>query len=245
MNTRSCFPWPHRFVTTLKLEDGRTRKRCVRCGRTVTRKRAISTFRPMFMAFVLVASVLFVAPGHAAECGEGETFGAKRPPSKHAFVTDNLSAGRKVSAAAKIETTDLVEKWEAWRDDFDNHISTCRSQEQAERLAAEQSESASIEVRGPTVSASAPVVSGGWSVDWEMIAACESGVKGVRGSADWHIDSTYDGGLQFHPQTWLGHGGGEFAPYAYLATPTQQMIVAERTLAAAGIGQWPICGAWG
>ena len=39
-----------------------------------------------------------------------------------------------------------------------------------------------------------------YSADWEAVAMCES-------SGAWHVDSQFDGGLQFHPVTWLGFGG--------------------------------------
>jgi cell wall-associated NlpC family hydrolase len=79
--------------------------------------------------------------------------------------------------------------------------------------------------------------------DWTRVAECESG-------GDWHINTGngYSGGLQFSPPTWDLYGGQEFAPFAHLATPTEQMIVAERVLygyngvAGQGIGAWPTCG---
>jgi LysM repeat protein len=73
--------------------------------------------------------------------------------------------------------------------------------------------------------------------DWSGVAQCESG-------GNWHINTGngYYGGLQFGSPTWLGHGGGEFAPRADLATPGQQVAVAERVLLTQGIGAWPHCG---
>lgn len=73
--------------------------------------------------------------------------------------------------------------------------------------------------------------------EWDRVAACESG-------GNWSINTGngYQGGLQFHPQTWTGHGGGEFAPSADQATREQQIIVAERVLASQGKGAWPTCG---
>jgi hypothetical protein len=73
-----------------------------------------------------------------------------------------------------------------------------------------------------------------YSADWEAVALCES-------SGNWHIDSQYDGGLQFHPVTWIEFGGGEFARYAYRATKLQQIAVAERVLAIQGPKAWPNC----
>ena len=74
--------------------------------------------------------------------------------------------------------------------------------------------------------------------DWDKLAQCESG-------GNWAINTGngYYGGLQFSYGTWLAYGGGEFAPTANLATREQQIIVAERTLAAQGWGAWPACSA--
>ncbi|GAB3346738.1 LysM peptidoglycan-binding domain-containing protein [Modestobacter lapidis] len=73
--------------------------------------------------------------------------------------------------------------------------------------------------------------------DWSGVAQCES-------SGNWQINTGngYYGGLQFSSPTWLGHGGGEFAPRADLATPAQQVEVAERVLLTQGVGAWPTCG---
>ncbi len=73
--------------------------------------------------------------------------------------------------------------------------------------------------------------------DWSGVAQCES-------SGNWSINTGngYYGGLQFSSPTWLGHGGGEFAPRADLATPAQQIEVAERVLLTQGVGAWPTCG---
>ncbi|ORB20586.1 transglycosylase family protein, partial [Mycolicibacterium monacense] len=73
--------------------------------------------------------------------------------------------------------------------------------------------------------------------EWDQVAACES-------SGNWAINTGngYHGGLQFSPSTWAGHGGGEFAPAAYMATKEEQIAVAERVLASQGKGAWPSCG---
>ena len=73
--------------------------------------------------------------------------------------------------------------------------------------------------------------------DWSGVAQCES-------SGNWSINTGngYYGGLQFSSPTWLGHGGGEFAPRADLASPAQQIAVAERVLLTQGAGAWPTCG---
>jgi LysM repeat protein len=73
--------------------------------------------------------------------------------------------------------------------------------------------------------------------DWSGVAQCESG-------GNWSINTGngYYGGLQFSSPTWLGHGGAEFAQRADLATPAQQIAVAERVLLTQGVGAWPTCG---
>jgi uncharacterized protein YabE (DUF348 family) len=90
--------------------------------------------------------------------------------------------------------------------------------------------------------ASTPVSSGGGSsvngAMWDRIAQCESG-------GNWAINTGngYYGGLQFDSQTWLGNGGGQFAPRADLASRTQQIAVANRVYAARGLSPWGCAGA--
>jgi len=84
----------------------------------------------------------------------------------------------------------------------------------------------------------APASSGG--ANWAAIAACESG-----GNWSTNTGNGFYGGLQFTQQTWLAYGGGQYAASANLASPAQQIAVAQRVLAAQGIGAWPVCGAGG
>jgi uncharacterized protein YabE (DUF348 family) len=85
--------------------------------------------------------------------------------------------------------------------------------------------------------ASSPVTSGGGSsvngAMWDRIAQCESG-------GNWAINTGngYFGGLQFDSQTWLGNGGGAFAPRADLASRTQQIAIANKVYAARGLAPW-------
>ncbi len=99
---------------------------------------------------------------------------------------------------------------------------------EAERAAAEAARAAQRRTSGVTTS-------GGNGV-WDTIARCESG-------GNWSMNSGngFTGGLQFMTSTWLAQGGGKYAPAAYLATPAQQIEIAERTLASGGWGQWPAC----
>jgi resuscitation-promoting factor RpfA len=73
--------------------------------------------------------------------------------------------------------------------------------------------------------------------DWSGVAQCESG-------GNWHINTGngYYGGLQFSQATWAGYGGTQYAARADLATPAQQIAVAEKVLVGQGIGAWPVCG---
>jgi LysM repeat protein len=84
----------------------------------------------------------------------------------------------------------------------------------------------------------APASSGG--ANWSAIAACESGGNWAASTGNG-----FYGGLQFTEQTWLANGGGRYASSANLATPAQQIAVAQNVLASQGIGAWPACGARG
>jgi Transglycosylase-like domain/LysM domain len=100
------------------------------------------------------------------------------------------------------------------------------------------SASAAAPAAASTGTWSAPAPSGG--VNWSAIAACESG-----GNWSTSTGNGFYGGLQFTEGTWLANGGGQYAPSANLASPSEQIAVAERVLASQGIGAWPVCGANG
>lgn len=72
--------------------------------------------------------------------------------------------------------------------------------------------------------------------DWISTAKCESG-------GQWNINTgnSYYGGLQFSQSTWAGFGGTQYAARADLATPAQQVAIAEKVLAKQGPGAWPVC----
>ncbi|MBO0773589.1 MAG: transglycosylase family protein [Actinobacteria bacterium] len=90
----------------------------------------------------------------------------------------------------------------------------------------------------PASSAPAPSSSGG--VNWSAIAQCESG-----GNWSTNTGNGFYGGLQFTEQTWQAYGGGQYAARPDLATPAQQIAVAQKVLAGQGIGAWPVCGSNG
>ena len=68
---------------------------------------------------------------------------------------------------------------------------------------------------------------------WNKIAQCES-------TGNWSINNGngYYGGLQFDIRTWLGAGGGAYAPNASLATKAQQIDIANRVYAQRGLQPW-------
>ena len=82
---------------------------------------------------------------------------------------------------------------------------------------------------------------------WDRLADCESGSwtgNGgfVDGSANWAATAgTFEGGLQFHPNTWDGFKDPGMPEAAYQATRAQQIAVAERVLDAQGWKAWPVC----
>ena len=111
------------------------------------------------------------------------------------------------------------------------HLSTTRAHSRSLRGSAVVLGAAAIGIGVFTTPAAAA------HYDWTGVAQCESG-------GNWKINTGngYYGGLQFSSPTWLGHGGGDFAPRADLATPAQQIAVAERVLLTQGAGAWPTCG---
>jgi uncharacterized protein YabE (DUF348 family) len=68
---------------------------------------------------------------------------------------------------------------------------------------------------------------------WDKIAQCES-------TGNWSINSGngYYGGLQFDIRTWIGSGGGAYAPNASLATKAQQIDIANKVYAQRGLQPW-------
>jgi hypothetical protein len=72
------------------------------------------------------------------------------------------------------------------------------------------------------------------SVDWDAVAACESG--GNWGTA---TGNGYYGGLQFTMGTWHANGGQGSPQHA---SREEQIRVAENVLHSQGIRAWPVCG---
>jgi resuscitation-promoting factor RpfB len=73
---------------------------------------------------------------------------------------------------------------------------------------------------------------------WQALAQCESG-------GNWSINSGngYYGGLQFNQSSWLGAGGGKYAPLPHMASAAEQIATAEVLRSNGGWGHWPACAA--
>ena len=75
----------------------------------------------------------------------------------------------------------------------------------------------------------------GRTYSWDDLAQCES-------SGNWQeTEGTYEGGLQFHPQTWDAYKDPGMPEAAYEASRVQQMAIAEYVLDDQGWGAWPAC----
>jgi hypothetical protein len=94
-----------------------------------------------------------------------------------------------------------------------------------------------------------------WEVDveeWERLADCESGdwsAEGIprEGTARWDYGLTFDhgdhfqGGLNFHPETWDSYRDPDMPAHAGRAAPWEEIEVAERVLEDQGWNAWPVC----
>jgi hypothetical protein len=70
---------------------------------------------------------------------------------------------------------------------------------------------------------------------WDRLAMCET-------AGNWkHRNSTYQGGLGFHHESWDAYRTKGFPPEAYLATREQQIQVGKRIVADVGWSAWPVC----
>lgn len=82
-----------------------------------------------------------------------------------------------------------------------------------------------------------PATASADSVNWDAIAACESGGNWSVNTGNGHY-----GGLQFKQSTWAAHGGiGSPAT----ASREEQIRVAENVLRSQGLKAWPKCGTRG
>jgi LysM repeat protein len=84
------------------------------------------------------------------------------------------------------------------------------------------------------MAAAAPAQADTSGVNWDAVAACESG-------GNWAINTGngFFGGLQFTLSTWHANGG---VGMPQNASRQSQITVADRVLQTQGIGAWPVCG---
>ena len=87
---------------------------------------------------------------------------------------------------------------------------------------------------------------------WDRIADCESGdwdadAEPRPGSARWDYGLDFDhgdifeGGLNFHPDTWDTYRDPDMPRHAGEATRVEEIEVAEEVLADQGWEAWPVC----
>lgn len=86
---------------------------------------------------------------------------------------------------------------------------------------------------------------------WDRLADCESGDwrsgTPMPDTRRWDYGLTFshgdifEGGLNFHPQTWDAYRDPGMPSHAGRATRAQQIAVAEQVLADQGWGAWPVC----
>ena len=100
------------------------------------------------------------------------------------------------------------------------------------RTVALRTLTAGVLVGGPALALAVPADAAPLSV-WDKVAQCES-------SGNWSINTGngYYGGLQFAQSTWVAFGGQKYASRADLATKSEQIAIAEKTLAGQGWGAW-------
>ena len=88
--------------------------------------------------------------------------------------------------------------------------------------------------------------------DWERLADCESGDWTAAGdpepgSARWDYGIDYDhgdhfqGGLNFHPDTWDAFRDDDMPAHAGRASRADEIEVAEEVLDEQGWDAWPVC----
>ncbi|WP_460432908.1 transglycosylase family protein [Arthrobacter tumbae] len=108
-------------------------------------------------------------------------------------------------------------------------------EEEAPEVEAAAEAAAPVEIETPAHAPEA-VVSGGAA--WDALAECESG-------GNWSINTGngYYGGLQFSQSSWIGAGGGKYAPLPHQASRAEQIATAEVLKQNGGWGHWPSCSA--
>lgn len=87
----------------------------------------------------------------------------------------------------------------------------------------------------PVAQTTTPIVT---SSRWDSIARCESGNNPRIVSSN----GLYGGLYQIaRTSSWPAYGGTVYAPYPEMATPAQQLEIAQRIQVDQGWGAWPVC----
>lgn len=79
------------------------------------------------------------------------------------------------------------------------------------------------------------------SVNWDVLAECESHGEWDYGPHSGWGSGMFEGGLQFHSDTWDAYKPSGYPKAAYQASRTQQINVAEKVLDEQGLKAWPAC----
>ena len=86
----------------------------------------------------------------------------------------------------------------------------------------------------PSTTVPQPLVPAAIMAQWETVAHCEQGSHTI-GDSSWSvIGSTWSGGLSISNHNWLAYGGTEYASNPGLATPEEQVLIAQRIQTAGG-----------
>ncbi|NCU40649.1 LysM peptidoglycan-binding domain-containing protein [Candidatus Saccharibacteria bacterium] len=155
-------------------------------------------------------------------------------------LANSSTAQRMFDANTDIADPDLIYVGQKLRVPKTDEVLTYRAAPAEVVYVEPVTPSSVVPISTTTVAVSAPVSAPNYAVGdgsvWDNLAKCESG-------GNWAINTGngYYGGLQFSYSTWLGFGGGVYAPTANLATREQQIEIAQKVQAGQGWGAWPAC----
>ena len=176
----------------------------------------------------MVVKVSRVDTGQTAASTEDVPFGTMTSESAEMFTGEKKVT--QAGAAGKVDRTFklvLVDGREASRTLVSETVSVQPVTEQV-TVGTKAKPAATA---GANTGAAAPAMMN--EAMWDKIAQCES-------SGNWaaNTGNGYYGGLQFDIRTWIGSGGGAYAPNASLATKAQQIDIANRVYAQRGLQPW-------
>jgi len=198
---------------------------------------------PAFVAGLIVAAGFLAVSGPSVHAQSHNN--QNQPPAKPAPVTVVVNPGDTLDGIATAHQSTYVRVFDANTNIQDPNLiypgDSLRIPDSSEQLT-DRPISAAYAAAQPASAytvkpAAAPVAYNGSDV-WASLAQCESG-------GNWAINTGngFYGCLQFTAGTWLGNGGGAYAPTANLATPEQQIAIASKIQAARGWSPWPACSA--